>query len=190
MKWRTMFAVAMLAGLEVATMQCDAAPRKSAKTKPEAGKMDGCFKGSDLDLGIPDDAVFFLAEVSVEGEAMANRRWFVGPGGEVRFGKNALPFDFDDLPRKPFNRPFGNLPVAKVPGAEIESFVLWLEAEGFFRLPAEVGPPDGLRVQGGVDRWVVARHAGTTACIRLRPGAPLSDAVKSRFMSLIEAHRN
>lgn len=175
-------------GLWAGWADCHAAPRKDAKSSLGGKAVTDCFKDADMDLGVPPAAVFFLAEVSVEGEPMANRRWFVKSNGAVHFSDNAPPLDFAKLSKVPFNQPFGQRPIAILPSSELADFLAWLDAEGMFRLAAESGPPSGVTVQGGVDRWVVARHTGRTACIRLRPGAPLSETLKRRFGALVEAH--
>jgi hypothetical protein len=141
-----------------------------------------------VDLGVPAAAVFFLAEVSVEGEPMANRRWFIKATGAVHFGENKPPLDFAKLTKAPFNRPFGRRSIATIPPQELSGFLAWIDAQGVFDHPAESEVPPDVTVHGGVDRWVVVRRGGRTSCVRLRPGAPLSETLKQRFGALVTAH--
>lgn len=182
-----MWVVAVLVAGLPAVRACKAAPPKTSARGGEA-TMTQCFEGVDMNLGIPDDAVFFLAEVGDGHEPQAHKRWAVTVEGKVMFSANDEPFDFSQLPKEPFNRPFQARPIAEVPAAEWEAFLAWLEARGVFELPSELGPPPDLIVKGGADLWMVVRWKGRTACVRLRPGAPLADLVDERFSDLVSPH--
>jgi len=183
---RSVLAGFLAAGI-LAFPACRAAGRKPSATHGE-GKVVKCFADRGVDLGDPDDAVFFLAEVAVGPEPLANKRWAMGPDGALRIGENGEPFDASLLPRSPFNRPFRERPIAMLPVVEVRAFLDWLDAQGLFRMPAEVGPPDGVTVSDGMDVWVVARREGQSACVRLRPGAVFADALQARFDRLVEPH--
>ncbi len=149
---------------------------------------EDCYRATGVELGVPEDAVFFLAEIAVAPEPLANRRWAVKADGVVLFGENSEPFDFQQLPGKPFNRPFGTDPIAQITREDLEGFVAWLKDQGVFHLPGEINPPEGVRVNDGVDRWIVVRDLDQTACVRMRPGATLSDAVDQRFSDVVNKY--
>ncbi len=147
-----------------------------------------CFAGSGVNLGVPADSVFYLAEIADEPESMANRRWSIGSDGAVLFGENAEPFDFTSLPGTPFNRPFHAKPIATIPPGEMDAFLGWLDSQGFFELPADSFPPPDVTVHGGVVQWVAVHRNGRTACLRLHPGAPMADVLGRQFDRLVDAH--
>lgn len=144
---------------------------------------DDCFSGVQESLGVPADAVFFLAEKAVEPGTGTSRKWAIHVDGAVRFSSDA---GANDGPSSA-----GALtgdPIAMVPAPELGVFTDWLAAEGFFELPTEVGPPVDMIVSGGVERWIVVRKGVRTHCVHLRPGAPMSDSIKQRFSRWIGTH--
>ncbi len=151
-------------------------------------RKDECFPNTGVELDIPADAIFFMAETAVEPEPQANRRWAIGVDGKVRFSDNHGLTKNSGASGKPFGRPLGSEPVATVPPAEIAVFLDWLTSTGFFQLPTDVGPPDDMTVKGGSDRWIVVLKGVKTHCVRLRPGAAVSAAIKQRFNALVGAH--
>lgn len=173
----------MLCGVLLSCARGEAPAGSESRLKETA--MNGCFADSGVNLGVPADAAFFLAEVDDGMEPLGNRRWAIGPDGTTRFGRNEEPFDSRRLPVEPFNRPFQSEPIAKIPEVELQAFLAWLESSGFFAMPPVVDPPQNLVVKGGVDRWVMARLRDRSACVRLRPGAPGSDELKARLSALV-----
>jgi len=176
----------LMAGI-LALPSCRDAGHKQTASRGE-GKVVDRFADWGVDLGVPDDAVFFLAEVAAGPEPLANKRWAVGPDGALRLGENGEPFDSSLLPRSPFNRPLRERPIATLPAAEVRAFLDWLDAQGFFQMPADLGPPDGVKVSDGMDLWVVARRSGRSAQVRLRPGAEFAAALQARFDGLVDPH--
>jgi len=154
----------------------------------EARQMKGTGTGDGgVEWGIPADAVFFLAEVAVGPEPQANRRWAVREDGAVLFSANGEPFDFQALPRQPFNRPWDPDPIAVLAREDLAVLMALLENEKVFGLPpvvqgAGVRPP-----KDGMARYVVARHRGREARVRVRAGAPAGDRIADRFLRLVEA---
>jgi len=120
-------------------------------------------------------------------EPQANRRWAVREDGAVLCSANGEPFDFQALPRRPFNRPCDPDPIAVLAREDLAALMALLEEEKVFGLPpvvrgAGVRPP-----KDGMDRYVVARHRGREAQVRFRAGAPAGDRIAERFLRLVES---
>ncbi|NJO03748.1 MAG: hypothetical protein HC880_20640 [Bacteroidia bacterium] len=143
-----------------------------------------CF---EIKLGIPEGAVFFMAEVSAGLEAEANKRWAILEDGTVLYSHNDASYYQDELPpEEVFNQNWQAKPIVQLPKEAVINFIAQIESEGFFHLPSRGSAK--VEIEDGMYSYLYAKTDKYENCVKFEPEASLSKTLKAYFEESLKKH--
>ena len=141
------------------------------------------------DLEIPEEAIFFLGEVSRGREPQANRRWALLDDGTVLASKNSPQIEWTTIGARPFNTGWEPTVHGRLPEATRRAFLDALVTLGVFDVQSPVAPPAAMKVSGGMSVFVYAKLDGRSTLVEFRPGAGGAEKVREAWRAALHSSR-